>query len=176
MTQTSFRLAALTAFSTLLAAPALAAAPQPTKPVAVSFFSGQWHEIARTQNSMQKNCEAPTNRFVAAAKGGYSMVQTCRQGAPDGPAKTYSSKGQIVPGSNNAKFKMSFLGGLKTQEYWIVDRGDRMDWAVMATPGGNYVWLLSRSPDMSAGTRNAIVQRIKAMGFDTGRLVFPKQR
>lgn len=176
MIQTTLRLAALTLGLSLLAAPALAGAPQPTKPVSTAFFTGQWHEIARTPNVAQKNCEAPVSRFVAAAKGGYSLTQVCHQDSPTGPAKTYSSKGQIIPGTNNAKFKMSFLGGLKTQEYWIVDRSDKMDWAVMATPGGRYVWLLSRSPDMSVGTRNAIVARLKTMGFDTARLVFPQQR
>lgn len=176
MTQTLPRLAALAVGLSILSAPALAAAPQPTKPVSTSFYSGVWHEIARMPNSIQKNCEAPTNQFTAGAKGSYSMTQTCRQGSPTGPAKTYSSKGSIVPGSNNAKFKMSFFGGIKTQEYWVVDRGDANDWAVMATPGGNYLWLMSRSPDMSLATRNSIVARLKGMGFNTAKLVFPKQR
>lgn len=176
MTLQTARLTALALGLSLAAGPVLAAAPEPAKPVSPSFYSGVWHEIARMPNGMQKDCEAPTNRFTAASKGGYSMTQTCRQGSPSGPAKSYSSKGSIVPGSNNAKFKMSFLGGLKTQEYWVVDRGDANDWAVMATPGGNYLWLMSRSPDMSVATRNSIVGRLKGMGFNTAKLVFPKQR
>lgn len=175
MTQTTPRLAAIAVGLSMIAAPALAAAPPPAKPVPASFFSGAWHEIARTPNMNQKDCEAPVSKFVSGAGGAYTVSQTCRKGSPTGPAKTVSTKGAIVPGTNNAKFSMSFLGGIKKQEYWILDRADDNGWAIMATPGGNYVWLLSRNAQMPAATRNAALARIKALGYDTAKLVFPKQ-
>jgi apolipoprotein D and lipocalin family protein len=158
----------------LLAGSALAEAPQPAKPVPQTFFSGKWFEIARTPNVMQKDCEGANSQFTATDKGRYAVVQTCRKGSPTGPAKRYNSKGDIVPGTNNAKFRMSFLGGLRKQEYWILDRSEEMGWAIMATPGGNYVWLLSRQPVMEGSARQSALTRIKALGYDTARLVFPQ--
>lgn len=69
---------------------------------------------------------------------------------------------------------MTFLGGLKTQEYWILDCAGDGSWAIMATPGGNYVWLLARRPVMSEAARAAAAARIRALGY-AQKLEFPAQ-
>ena len=68
---------------------------------------------------------------------------------------------------------MSFLGGLRKQEYWVLDRADDQSWAIMATPGGNYVWLLSRQPVMSPADRTAALARVASLGY--AKLEFPAQ-
>jgi apolipoprotein D and lipocalin family protein len=68
---------------------------------------------------------------------------------------------------------MSFLGGLKKQEYWVLDRADDQSWAIMATPGGNFVWLLSRKPAMDAAAKAAALARVKALGY--AKLEYPQQ-
>lgn len=161
--------------ATLLAAfPAAAAAPQPTKAIAASFYSGTWYEIARTPNSNQKDCQAPTSQFTSAAGGKYLMTQTCRKGSPSGAAKVFKAEGQIVPGSGNAKFKAKFFG-VVNQEYWILDANADGGWAIMATPGGNYVWLMSRKAVMAPATKAAAIARIKALGYNTAKLEMPRQ-
>lgn len=167
----------------LLAGPALAAARPPAKPVSAAFYTGKWYEIARTPNAGQRDCEAATTEFKAAPRrgdvarisdtGAFSVIQVCRKGAPSGPAKVFGAKGKIVIGSRNAKFSMSFLGGLKTQEYWVIERADDQSWAIMATPGGNYVWLLSRQAVMAPAERAAALARVSALGY--AKLEFPKQ-
>lgn len=159
----------------LTAAPALAlaAAQPPSKPVPAAFYSGKWYEIARTPNSGQRDCQAPTTEFTAKGATSFSVRQVCRRGSVDGKAKTFNTTGKIVAGSENAKFSMNFLGGIKKQEYWVLDRADDQSWAIMATPGGNYVWLLSRKPVLEEGARAAALARVKALGYD--KLVFPDQ-
>jgi apolipoprotein D and lipocalin family protein len=44
----------------------------------------------------------------------------------------------------------------------------------MATPGGNYVWLLSRRPALSEAAREAAIARIRALGYGQ-KLEFPAQ-
>ncbi|MDQ0465429.1 apolipoprotein D and lipocalin family protein [Caulobacter ginsengisoli] len=149
-------------------------APQPVKPIAASFYSGRWYEIARTPNSNQRDCQAPTSEFTANAGGRYQIVQTCHRGAPTGEAKVFKSTAALVPGAQNAKFTVTFFG-LAKQEYWVLDCSGDGQWAIMATPGGNYVWLLSRRPVMSAAAKAQALARIKALGYDTGRLELPRQ-
>jgi apolipoprotein D and lipocalin family protein len=167
-------LAALCAALALAAAPAWAAAPQPAHPIAASFYSGTWYEIARTPNGNQKDCQAPTSQFAGGAGGKYEMVQICRKGSPSGAQKVWKSSGTIVPGSGNAKFKMKFLG-LVNQEYWILDTAPDQSWAIMATPGGNYVWLMSRKAVMAPAAKAAALGRIKALGYNTAKLEQPRQ-
>lgn len=152
---------------------ALAAAQPPAKPVSAAFYTGKWYEIARTPNSGQRDCQAATTQFTDKGASGFTVVQICHKGSASGSAKTFNTTGAIVAGTQNAKFKMSFLGGLKKQEYWVLDRADDQSWAVMATPGGNYVWLLSRDAVMSPAAKAEALARVKALGY--AKLEYPQQ-
>ncbi len=173
---TSMKITSALAFTATLAAAtaAFAAAPQPTKPVASGFYSGRWYEVARIPNAGQRDCEAPTTQFVGGAAGAFQVTQVCRSGTPSGKARTFNTKGRVLPSTNNAKFEMSFLGGMKKQEYWVLDCAADGSWAIMATPGGNYVWLLSRKAVMSDAAKTAAVSRIRALGYKQ-KLEFPAQ-
>ncbi|MCF8503842.1 MAG: lipocalin family protein [Caulobacter sp.] len=148
----------------LIAGAALAAAPQPTKPVSTSFYSGRWYEIARIPNAGQRDCQAPYTQF-ASTGARFQVNQVCRKGSPRGAAKTFVTTGRILPGTNNARFEMSFFGGIRKQEYWVLDTAADGGWTLMATPGGNYIWLLSRKAVMPAGAKAAAIARIRALGY-----------
>ncbi len=170
------RVAVFLMLVTLAQAPsAWASAPQPARAVASELFSGRWFEIARVPNLRQIDCQAGSFTFTGWSAGEFSVIQTCHRGSPSGPASTATAKARILPGSQNTKFKMSLLGGLISQEYWILDHGDDDLWAIMATPGGRYVWLVSRRPSLDPPTRTRVLARIKALGYDLSRLVFPAQ-
>ena len=161
---------------------ASAAAPQPTRAVSPAFYSGRWFEIARVPNLGQRDCQAPVTQFTplggkgevafVSSTGEFAVSQVCRKGSATGPARTYSTKGRILPDGRNARFEMTFLGGMKKQEYWVLDCAGDGSWAIMATPGGNYVWLLSRKPVMGEASKAAAVARIRALGY-AQKLEFP---
>ena len=160
--------------ASLFATQALAAAQPPAKPIAASFYTGKWYEIARTPNSGQRDCQAPTTEFTSkAGSDGFAVHQVCRKGSASGAAKVFDTTGQILSGTQNAKFKMSFLGGLKKQEYWVLDCADDHSWAIMATPGGNFVWLLSRQPVMGPAAKAQALARVTALGY--AKLEYPQQ-
>src|SRR4051812_22820880 len=96
---------------TLLAlAPAIAAAksaPEPRKAVNPAFFSGQWYEIARTDNWRQKDCEAPTYRFDPLKATTATFTLTCRHGSPSGPAESVKVNIKVPQDSQRNKFKVS---------------------------------------------------------------------
>lgn len=164
------------ALAAALAPPAQAGhAPQPVKAVAPTLFSGRWYEIARTPNMAQKDCQASSSDFSGWAAGVFRVTQVCHKGSVQGPVRTFNAKAQILPASGNAKMKMMFFGGLVSQEYWILDHADDNNWAIMATPGGNYVWVLSRRPVLDPATRATALQRVKTLGYDLTRLAFPQQ-
>ncbi len=154
---------------------AFAAAPPPKKPVELERLMGRWHEIARVPNPRQKGCEAPTAEWAPGSAEQFSVTQTCRQGSPTGPLKVFKAKARVVDPKTQAKVKLSFFGGVISQEYWILDRADDYSWAVMGTPGGNYMWLLSRRPELPVQSRGDVMARVKALGFDPAKLEYPKQ-
>jgi len=152
----------------LISAPALAAAPQPTKPVAVGMYFGRWYQIAQIAKVNRHRCPRATDDFSSGPDGGFSVLVTCHD--PAGGARQIHAKVSIIQGSGAAKFKMSFFGGLITEEYWVLDHAPDQSWVVMATPGGNYLWLLARRPVLGPAVRAAATARIAALGYDVGRL------
>ena len=163
------------ALSIALPLSAYAAAPEPSKAVSAKFYTGKWYEIARLPTATQKDCHGGLTQFTGNANGGFSVVQTCRVGSLNGKLKSYDTAGKIVPETDNAKFELSFFGGVRKQEYWVIDRGDGLDWAVRGTPGGNHAWLMARKPTLPAREKAAIVARLKAAGYKTDKLIYPQQ-
>ena len=168
--------AVIAAAFVVAAAPAWAAAPQPARPAPASLYAGRWYEIARTPNLGQRDCLGASSEFSGGGGAEFEVVQTCHHGSPSGPAQVVAGHCRILPGAGGAKLVMSFFGGVISQEYWILDRADDFSWVIMATPGGHYVWLLSRRPALDATSRAQALARIAALGYDTRRLAFPQQQ
>jgi apolipoprotein D and lipocalin family protein len=160
------------AFATPMPAPAVKVQP---KPAPTSFYSGRWYEIARTPNSLQADCQASTYDFAGWVSGAFKAVQTCHKGAPTGPAKVMKLDGKVLPASQNAKIQLGMLGGLVSQEYWVLDHADNNQWLIMATANQRYVWLLSRAPALNAAEKAQAVGRLQQLGFSLAHIAFPQQ-
>ncbi len=154
---------------------AVAWAPNPARPVSVEVYAGRWYEIARTPNTLQNDCQGATSDFTGWADGAFQVTETCHRGKPDGLAKIIRAKARIVPGAGNARFRMSFFGGLVHQEYWVLDHADDNSWLILATPGGNYVWLMARRPSLPPLALTAATARAESLGYARSRLIFPAQ-
>jgi apolipoprotein D and lipocalin family protein len=145
---------------------------QPARPVPEALYSGRWYEIARTPNHLQDGCQASTTDFGRWSAGAFQAVQTCHQGARTGPVKSVTVNGRVLPASNNAKMQLAMLGGLITQQYWILDHAADGAWLIMTTPNDRSIWLLSRQPSLSAANRAAVLARMQQLGLDLTKLAF----
>lgn len=173
MTSTPPLLAAAAAVAALsAAAPAFASAPEPTAKVQPALMAGRWYEVARTPNKLQKNCQAGTAEWTKTADG-FAVVQACRKGSPTAPRTEWKAKAKILDPRTNAKFRMTFFGGVVNQEYWILDTRPDQGWIILGTPGGNYLWLMSQRPSLSSAVKSQALSRIRQLGYDVGRLEFP---
>jgi apolipoprotein D and lipocalin family protein len=166
-------LAAVAAF--LAAQPcaaAFAAVAQPVSHIELTRMMGRWYEVARLPNKIQSGCQAGESDWTRNGEG-FNVIQTCHKGSPDGPLSEWKAKARVADPVSNAKFKMSFFGGLISQEYWVLDERPDQGWLILATHDGKYLWLMSQKPTLPAPIRIEAVARIKQLGFDVGRLEFP---
>jgi apolipoprotein D and lipocalin family protein len=169
------RLIVILAAAAGLAAALPAAADAMAQPVAhieLARMMGRWYEVARLPNTTQRGCLAGTSDWTRSGEG-FAVVQACHKGSPDGPLSEWKAHARVADPVSNAKFKMTFFGGLISQEYWVLD--DRADegWLILATHDGHYLWLMSQKPVLPAAVKSEAVARIKQLGFDIGRLEFP---
>lgn len=161
--------AAFTAAQPLVADAAMA---QPVPHIELTRMMGRWYEVARLPNKIQNGCQAGASDWTRTGEG-FNVIQTCHKGSPDGPLSEWRAKARVADPVSNAKFRMSFFGGLISQEYWVLDERPEQGWLILATHDGKYLWLMSQRPTLPAPIRIEAVARIKQLGFDIGRLEFP---
>ena len=167
------RLTAALAAATFLAATTAEAATPTVAKLDLSSMMGRWYEIARLPNKTQRGCQAGASDWSRADDDGFSVVQSCHKGGPDGPLAEWKAKAKVADPATNAKFKMTFFGGLVSQEYWVLDRREEQGWLILATHDGRFLWLMSQKPVLPAAVKAQVLTRIKALGFDPARLEWP---
>jgi apolipoprotein D and lipocalin family protein len=151
----------------LIAAPVGAA--EPVQKIELTKMMGRWYEVARIPNKLQNGCQAGASDWTPQA-GGFAVVQSCwkAQGSPT----TWKAKATLAD-PTNTKIRMTFFGGLVSQEYRVLEHRVDQGWLILATTNGKYVWLMSQKPSLPAAIKTQAVARIRQLGFDTARLEFP---
>ena len=137
--------------------------------VEIERYLGTWYEIARYPNRFQKGCVAVTADYSLRDDGKIRVVNACRKGSPDGPIKRIEGKAWVVDRETNAKLRVQFFWPF-WGAYWIIDLGKDYEYAVVGHPKRKYLWILSRTPEMSPEPYQAIVERLIEQGYDPGRL------
>jgi apolipoprotein D and lipocalin family protein len=162
----------LAAAAAFLAASTAQAGPRSLPKLELSRMMGRWYEVARVPNSLQDGCQAGASEWTPA-RGGFAVVQSCHKGSPDGPVKEWRAKATVADPTTNARFKMSFFGGLISQEYLVLDNRPDQGWLILGTANGRYLWLMSQKPTLPAAIRAQAISRIRQLGYDPSRLEFP---
>ncbi len=142
--------------------------------VDLTRYAGRWYEIARLPNRFQRDCASDTTAtYTLRPDGKITVLNECRTAAgrvksAKGTARVADSKGP------NTKLKVTFFWPF-SGNYWIIDLDPEYRWAVVGEPGRDYLWILSREPQLDAELYHQIVERAKQRGFDTGKLVKTRQ-
>ncbi|MEZ5895069.1 MAG: lipocalin family protein [Parvularculaceae bacterium] len=170
-----FLLAALAACAKPPVNRALDAPPlQTVSAVDLDRYLGRWYEIARLPNSFEDNCDGVTADYSLRDDGKIKVVNTCRLGAPDGEVKTANGKARIVDATTNAKLKVSFFGPFYG-DYWIIDLAEDYSLSIVGEPTGRYLWVLSRTPEITDDVRNSVIAKLAGFGYDASKLYFTRQ-
>jgi apolipoprotein D and lipocalin family protein len=142
------------------------AVPQPAKPVDLKRYAGLWYEMARYENRFERNCEAVTAAYRALPNGMVEVVNSCHKGAVGGPLKVAKGRAKLVAGSQDAKLKVSFFGPF-FGDYWVLDHADDYSWSIVGEPSGRYLWILTRAAKPDPATRDILLSRVKALGYNS---------
>ncbi len=132
-------------------------------------YSGKWYEIASYPSSFQKDCNCTTAEYTLTDKGYVIVENRCNRGSVNGKPSYIKGKAFVVPGSGNAKLKVQFFWPFRGS-YWIIDLADDYSYAVVSNPSRNYLWILSRTPEMPQTLYTQITERLHSKGFDLSRI------
>jgi apolipoprotein D and lipocalin family protein len=132
-------------------------------------YMGQWYEIASFPQRFQKGCVASSAMYSLRQDGKVDVFNQCRNETLDGKLRSAKGKAWVVDKQSRAKLKVRFFWPF-SGDYWIIDLGPNYEYAVVGHPNRNYLWILSRKPQMNDETYNSILQRLKEQQYDLSRL------
>ena len=137
--------------------------------VDIERYMGKWYEISAIPQRFQRGCFCTTAEYELK-DGKVSVLNSCRKDARDGELKTAEGKAFVANEGDNSKLKVQFFWPFRG-DYWIVELGDNYEYAAVGAPGRDYLWILSRTPQMEEALYNDIVSRLKAKLFPVDELV-----
>ncbi|WML90828.1 lipocalin family protein [Thiothrix lacustris] len=150
--------------------------PEGITPVAgfqVDRYLGRWYEVARLDHSFERGLEQVTAEYSPREDGtirvlnrGYNTNKQTWEEA-EGRAKFVGSKdvGQL-----KVSFFGPFYGG-----YNIVELDPNYQYVMIVGNDRDYLWILSRTPQLDAAVQQRLVEKAKSLGFATDKLIYVKQ-
>jgi apolipoprotein D and lipocalin family protein len=149
--------------------------PEPARPVDMARLAGRWYEVARVPNLAESGCPFAATDWQPLPGGKFRVTQICSKGPDAPPGRVVRATADPLDPAGNTKWRMNYFGGLIRRDYWVLDYAPGGEWIILGMPGKHYVWVLSREAITPQAQREQFIQRIVAMGYDAGRLVFPVQ-
>ena len=132
------------------ATPAQAADPAPVRSVpAVDLdrYLGRWYEIGSLPMFFQRHCVANTTaEYRRLDNGKIGVLNRCLN--EKGGAEQAEGSAVVVDGHGNAQLKVTFMWPFRG-DYWVIGLAPDYRWALVGTPNHRYLWLLSRTPQLS---------------------------
>lgn len=139
-------------------------------------YKGKWFEIARYPNKFQKKCVGNTTAtYTIESDGDIEVLNECLK--KNGKMDRAKGEARIVDESTKAKLEVRFAPAFLSflpfvwGDYWVIDLAEDYSYAVVGDPKREYLWILSRTPELETSVYQEILRRVEAKGFDPGKLV-----
>ena len=151
------------------------ATAQTAYPVDLNQFQGVWHEVARSPNLFQRNCCSTTAEYRVNCDGSVSVINRCA--TRNGQCKTISGTALATNGCNNqlvVSFPVPFgrVAERRGRANYIIHYvSPDYQRAVVGTPRGRLVWLLSRTPQLSGDELQQLKNIAAGAGYQTNNLI-----
>ncbi|MFB2578161.1 MULTISPECIES: lipocalin family protein [unclassified Acinetobacter] len=150
--------------------------PQTVTQVDIAKYQGDWYEIARLPMYFQRNCASDSKaNYRLNADNTVTVRNQCI---------TKKGKLQVAEGlatsqnpPQNSKLKVTFLPkGLRwlpfgKGDYWILKLDENYQTVLIGGESREYLWVLSRTPNLDEQTYQDYVNTAKQQGYDVSKLI-----
>jgi apolipoprotein D and lipocalin family protein len=130
---------------------------------------GAWHIIANIPYFAEKGKVATRDEYALREDGHIDNVFVYRKDF-DKPEKRISALAKVVPGTDNARWKIRFFGIINT-DYLILDVDPEYRWALVGHPSRKYAWVFAREATIEEALYQELLQKLAGFGYDPSRLM-----
>jgi len=143
-------------------------------------YLGTWYEIARLDHSFERGLEQVTATYSLRDDGGIQVVNrginSTTQELEEAVGKAYFIDPQNADKTFNGRLKVSFFGPFYGAYNIIALDKNFYNYVMICGPDLSYLWILSRTPQLTYPIKQELISQAKALGFDTDKLIHVKQQ
>lgn len=138
--------------------------------VDVHQYLGKWYEVARFDHRFERGMTHCTATYSLQKNG---KIKVINQGKRNGKWKTSEGKAKMT--KTPGLLRVSFFGPFYS-DYRIMMLGDDYEYALVGGGSSNYLWILSRTPQLDQSTIDRIIDEANYRGYETNKLIWVDQR
>ncbi|MGK0704122.1 lipocalin family protein [Yokenella regensburgei] len=165
----------------VVAALLLAACSSPIPPAGVTVvtpfntqrYLGTWYEIARLDHSFESGLENVTATYSLRDDGGLNVLNK-GYNPERGMWQKTDGVAYFTGSTNVAALKVSFIGPFYGG-YNVIGLDKNYQHALVCGPDRDYLWILARTPTISAEMKQVLLASATRQGFDVSKLIWVKQ-
>ena len=148
----------------------------PDKVTPVSGFElnrylGTWYEIARLDHPFERGLEQISATYTLREDGGIDVLNKGFN-AQKGEWNEAEGKAYFVSDASTGHLKVSFFGPFYAS--YVIAALDKNDYqyALVTGPDTDYLWILSRTPDLDESIISTLKSKAAGWGFAVDELIF----
>lgn len=132
-------------------------------------YLGQWYELARFDHGFERNLNYCTATYLLQDDG---TVKVINQGKKNGEWKVSEGKAKLT--DNPGILRVSFFGPFYS-DYRVLMLDPDYSYALIGGSSDEYLWILSRTPQLSSAIRDKILSEARQRGYNTENLIWVLQ-
>jgi len=142
----------------------------------VERYMGRWYEIARYNHRFERGLQAVYTDYSLKPDGTIRVVNSGRKGGVDGPLQEAIGRTRKLDPKNPGKLQVSFFLWFFGDYYILNLDQQNYSYAVIGSSSVDYLWILSRTPQLPEATLASILADLRDRGYDTTKLIWVEHR
>ena len=141
----------------------------------IQKYMGKWYEIARFDHRFERGLVGVTAEYSLLPGGRIQVNNSGYEHTFNGRHKTITGKAYQPDPLEPGRLKVSFFP-LVSSDYYIMELDEvHYSYALIGSSSDEYLWILSRTAELPEDTKEYLLERAKARGYDVSRLYWTPQ-
>ena len=145
------------------------------KELDIERYLGKWYEISRYDHKFERGLVGVTASYSYREDGKIKVVNSGYEKTLNGQKSEAIGKAKIPDPKIPSKLKVSFFWFFYG-DYFVLELDKNYQWAVIGSSSDNYLWILSRTPQMDKRIYDELLNKLINRGYNVNELLSVEQK
>ncbi len=142
----------------------------------VKRYMGLWYEVARYENRFERGLVEVTAKYTLRPNGTIRVENRgYKRSLPYDIAQSSTGRAKIPNPARPGELRVSFFLNFYSDYYVLELDKEDYSYALVGSSSDNYLWILSRTPQLSDENKKILLDAACRRGYDTEKLLWTEQ-